>query len=198
MSQGESYRCPTTTLIDMAAAQLSIKMECSNCDTSIELQTSGNQNNVWMPQNSMDTDRQTVYSAMEMGVAREGMSVTCDIFNMPPPCHRKAWDNHVPALYEAHKKVISKQLQKARDKVHALHTSDDSDVAKIMVSYDGTWSKRGYTANFGVGFVIAVETGEVLDYGFESKLCKECDSAKKDLGEDSPEFHMQFRGHQDR
>ena len=29
-----------------------IKMECSNCDTSIELQTCGNQNNVCMPQNS--------------------------------------------------------------------------------------------------------------------------------------------------
>ena len=94
-----------------------------------------------MPQNSMDANRRMVYSAMEMGVGREGMSVMCDIFNMPPPCQHKAWDNYVAALYEAHKKVISEQLQKARDKVHALHTSDDSNVAEIAVS-DGTWSKR--------------------------------------------------------
>ena len=53
------------------------------------------------------------------------------------------------------------------------------------MSYDGTWSKRGYTANFGVGFVISVETGQVLDFDFELKLCSECTSAKKDIGEDS-------------
>ena len=70
----------------------------------------------------------------------------------------------------------------------SLHCSDETDVAEIAVSYDGTWSKRGYTANFGVGFVISVETGEVLDFDFESKLCSECASAKKDLGEDSAEY----------
>ena len=121
----------------------------------------------------------------------------CDIFNMPPPCHHKAWDNHVAALHKAHKKAVAEQLQQARAKVFSRHSCNESDVAEIAVSYDGTWSKRGYTANFGVGFVISVETGEVLDYGLESKLCMECATTKKDLGEDSSEFDMWFRGHQD-
>ena len=174
-----------------------INIECSKCEVKIELQTSGNKSQVWKPQNAMDTNRRMVYSSMEMGVGREGMSVLCDVFNMPPPCHHKAWDNHVAALYEAHKQAVAEQLQKARDKVFARHSSDETDVAEIAVSYDGTWSKRGYTANFGVGFVISVETGEVLDFDFESKLCKECKTTKRDLGEDSCEFDIWYGGHKD-
>jgi hypothetical protein len=71
-----------------------IIIECSKCDTKIELQTSGNKNQGWNPKNSIDINRRMVYSAMEMGVGRDGMSVMCDIFNMPPPCHPNAWKNH--------------------------------------------------------------------------------------------------------
>ena len=38
--------------------------------------------------------------------------------------------------------------------------------------YNGTWSKRGHTASYG--FIIPVETGQVLDYGFRSKICTSC------------------------
>jgi hypothetical protein len=73
-----------------------INVECSKCDVKIELQTSGNNSRVSKPQNAMDTNRRMVYSAMEMG--REAMSVMCNIFTMPPPCHHKAWDQHVAAF----------------------------------------------------------------------------------------------------
>ena len=56
------------------------------------------------------------------------------------------------------------------------------------------WSKRGYTANIGVGFAISVKTGEVLDFQFELKLCSECTSAKKDLGECSAEYAIWYVG----
>ena len=75
---------------------------------------------------------------MEMGVGRDGISVMCDIFNMPPPCHPKAWQNIVTALYNAHTKVVSEQFQNAREKVFSLHCDNESDVAEIAVSYDGT------------------------------------------------------------
>jgi hypothetical protein len=81
---------------------------------------------------------------------------------MPPPCHHKAWDQHVAALYVAHKKAVAEQLQKARNKVFSLHRSDETDVAEIAVSYDGTWSKRGYTANIGVGFVSVHQQRRIL------------------------------------
>jgi hypothetical protein len=92
----------------------------------------------------------------------------------------------------AHKKAVVEQLQNARNNVFSLHRSDETDVAEIVVSYDGMWSKRGYPANIGVGFVMSVKTGEVLD--FELKLCSECSSAKKDLGEDSAEYAIWYGG----
>lgn len=119
----------------------------------------------------------------------------CDIFNLPPPCNRSAWNNHINALFDAHKKAVSDNLQKARDKVKSLHEPNESGVVEIAVSQDGTWSKRGYTANFGVGIVISVDTGEVIDYDFESKLCMEFAITKQDLGEDSCEFSVWFSGH---
>ena len=33
----------------------------------------------------------------------------------------------------------------------------------VTVTYDGTWSKRGFTAQYGVGVVAAWDTGRVLD-----------------------------------
>ena len=138
-----------------------------------------------------------VYAASEIGVGREGMSTMCDIFNVPPPCNCSAWNNHVNALFEAHKKAVSDDLKRARDKVKSLHQPNESGMVEIAVSYDGTWSKRGYTANYRVGFVISVDTGEVVDYDFELKLCMECAITKQQLGEDSCEFSMWFSGHKD-
>ena len=71
-------------------------------------------------------------------------------------------------------------------------------MAEIGVSYNGTWSKRGYTANFEIGFVISVDTGEIFDHDFEPKLCMECLSAKRDLREDTNEFGIWFAGHNDK
>jgi hypothetical protein len=48
--------------------------------------------------------------------------------------------------------------------------------------YNGTWSKRGHTASYG--FIIPVETGQVLDYGFRSKICTSCNEQKADKDSD--------------
>ena len=49
----------------------------------------------------------------------------------------------------------------------------------IAVSFDGTWSKRGFMANYAVGIVISVHTGEVLDYVGLPKVCELCKAAEK-------------------
>ena len=47
-------------------------------------------------------------------------------------------------------------------------------------------------------FVISVDTGEVLDYDVESKLCMECTRRKKMYGEESDEYKAWFEGHKDK
>ena len=47
------------------------------------------------------------------------------------------------------------------------------------MSFDGTWSKRGFTANYEVEIVISADTGEVLNYVVFSKVCELCKAAEK-------------------
>ena len=75
--------------------------------------------------------------------------------NMPPPCNHSAWDKHMTALHKAHKEVVVEQLKAAREKVRTLYQGEE---VEIVVTYDGTWSKRRYTAHVGVDFVISVDT----------------------------------------
>ena len=42
------------------------------------------------------------------------------------------------ALCEARKKAVAEQLQKARNKVHSCHSSNETDAVEIAVSYDGS------------------------------------------------------------
>ncbi|KAL8589053.1 hypothetical protein ACOMHN_055066 [Nucella lapillus] len=75
----------------------------------------------------------------------------------------------------------------------ASSNSDDSDsdgdednhgaVIDGTVSFDGTWHKRGFTSNYGVGIVIDVMTGLVLDYEVLSKYCHACTLSEKTMTE---------------
>ena len=50
----------------------------------------------------------------------------------------------------------------------------EDNVMDVGVTFDGTWSKRGHTANFGVGIVISQDTGKVLDKVVLSKSHNHC------------------------
>ena len=52
--------------------------------------------------------------------------------------------------------------------------SSGDEVIDILVSCDGTWQKRGFSSLFGAVFVIAYETGKVVDYIALSKYCAGC------------------------
>ena len=70
------------------------------------------------------------------------------------------------------------------------------DVVEVAVSYDGTWHKRGNSSNHGVGVVIAMETGEVLDREVMSRICRECDF-RKDWDRDGDSYKEWWDGHEE-
>jgi hypothetical protein len=55
----------------------------------------------------------------------------------------------------------------------------ESSVFDIAVSFDGTWHKRGFTSHYGVGVVIEITTGLVIDYEVLSNYCHACQLAAK-------------------
>ena len=80
----------------------------------VHLQTSANQGGNWKAQNAVDINRLVVFSACEMGVGRDAITVICDILNMPLPCQTKAWHDHSQALCNAHKEAVDGKLARAR------------------------------------------------------------------------------------
>ena len=45
------------------------------------------------------------------------------------------------------------------------------DIIDIGVTFDGSWQKRGHSSHYGLGAVIELETGLVLDYEAYSLYC---------------------------
>lgn len=78
---------------------------------------------------------------------------------------------------------------------NAYGNVNDSEIVNISVSFDGTWLTRGHTSQIGVGCIIDLLTGYVVDYEVLLKRCTECEQAKASLMENSPEFDVWFQGH---
>ena len=63
------------------------------------------------------------------------------------------WYDHQEVLSKAHQEVVKEQLtlNKAEARKQAIEEhitdADGQPVTSIPVSFDGSWSKRGYTAN---------------------------------------------------
>ena len=66
----------------------------------------------------------------------------------------------------------------------------EADIFPASVSVDGTWQKRyGHSSLLGVVFVLAVETGEVLDLEVNLNICFECRS-KGNWNKDSQRYKV--------
>ena len=50
----------------------------------------------------------------------------------------------------------------------------EDDIIDISVSFNGSWQKRGHTSLYGVGTVIDLETGLILDYQAYSQYRHVC------------------------
>ncbi len=161
--------------------------ECSKCGLRTFFRTGYGDPSKADTRQSTDVNRRLFYAACETGISREGLATLCEIMNMPPPPAHA--DPHYDAILSAHKRVIDRLCMEARAKVRELKlkemglpTNDDETFVDAGIHFDGTWSKRGFTAIHGIGFIISVDTGEVLDYYICSKYCSKCkyDEGKQD------------------
>ncbi|XP_033099990.1 uncharacterized protein LOC117103530 [Anneissia japonica] len=149
--------------------------KCKTCGKSSEFETSTLRTTKLG--RSFEVNRRAAYAMSELGLGREAMVTICSIFNMPPPPNPKSWADHVTAIHSALHEEVTEELRNAgsrlREKMIAdqhITDSDQDDPVDVMVTFDGTWQKRGHSSNFGVGVAISVDTGEILDV----EICSEC------------------------
>lgn len=91
---------------------------------------------------------------------------------------KKTFSKCLNSLSEDGKDIKREMLELSRNIVRQRHedidpTLKEQSIINISVSYDGTWHKRGHTSIYGLGIVIDVLTGLVIDYEVLSKYCPE-------------------------
>lgn len=102
-------------------------------------------------------------------------------------------------------------MHRAREQIRQAYAEVDADVARLLmededavinisVSFDGTWHKRGFTSNYGIGVCIDVLTGLVIDFEVLSSYCHACalkNSAKREGKITGQEFESWREAHTD-
>ena len=58
---------------------------------------------------------------------------------------------------------------------------EDDGTPWMDVSFDGTWMKRGFTSHYGIGTVIDIFTGYVVDFELLCTYCHICEMSKEKL-----------------
>ena len=151
--------------------------ECTACKHRVDKDTL---KNVEGKARSFDVNRRTNFAMSELGLGREALATICEILNMPSPVSDSAYQKHNKSVNLATRKVLEEKLSDASHRLRkCLDNEDETEILDIAVSFDGTWSKRGFTANYGVGIVISADTGEVFDFVVLLKVSELCKAAEK-------------------
>ena len=136
--------------------------------------------------------RSAVSAAMDAGVGYAGLDKFCRFLDMPV-LHPKTFNTHVKAVAAARVAVTDTVMAGAARTVREVHAllrpaGDDNAILDLTVSFDGTWMRRGHKSLYGVGFVVEVVTGLVIDYHVMSLYCQSCAIAAAHYGDNDEEF----------
>lgn len=180
------HRCKDAKLTLVESSMLGLysvlSFKCSRCGRCSSMPTScPNEESSHPNHQGVDVNRRVVFAALETGIGRETLATICELLELPVPVVANAHVEHEKVILNAQLEVVEEHLKKAREEARVimltnagLDPNDPSNIADLAVSFDGTWSKRGYTANNGIGFAISADTGKVLDYAVHSKYCHQC------------------------
>ncbi|XP_077532598.1 uncharacterized protein LOC144144973 [Haemaphysalis longicornis] len=95
--------------------------------------------------------------------------------------HTKTWQGYVkeklaPAATRAADNVMAESAHSVRKLYDDLQLDNPGN---ICVTYDGSWMTRGHSSHIGVGVVIELFTGLVLDFVVLSNFCAGCERGPK-------------------
>lgn len=119
-------------------------------------------------------NRQIVFANKCIGGTRAGLDTFCFLLNLPSPISNKPYAKHVRAILDTAIHQAKESMARACQEIRYHYNVQGDDIADILISCDGTWQRRGFSSLYGAVFVIAFETGKVLDYTVLSRHCAGC------------------------
>ena len=109
-----------------------------------------------------------------VGGSHSSLDLFCTMMDLPLPVSPSVYCEHAKVVCHACTQQAGASMKQASNEVRQHYDAEYSNAIEILVSCDGTWQKRGFTSLYGAVFVIAHETGKVLDYRVMSKECAGC------------------------
>lgn len=160
--------------------QFKAQLVCSSCKEIINESYSSPQQNDIVDINLRMTSAFLDSGAGYTGIQKLGMDLNMNVMS------DATFTKYVNIVHEKHEKLRKKTRDATLEAVRRAHVQLNPALAKVKilnvaVSYDGSWHTRVHSSNVGIGVVIDVLTGLVLDYVVLSKYCTWCSLAEKSL-----------------
>lgn len=186
-----------------------VEVQCKNCEESgleCTLSSSFTSNRIknkganGQDVTGFDINYRISMAFLQIGKGYNGIELFSMIMNVRP-FSKSTFFSYQKSINQATNEKIKEIMETARSKVRNEHLAQNLEILEteemidLTVSYDGSWMTRGHSSLLGVGCVIDVRTGYVIDFEIMSKYCHECVLTKIDLGEDSLEFDIWMEGH---
>lgn len=187
------------TYSNISSFVVEIKIQCKECDQSHGFVTSKSITDQSTKRNFSDINRRIVKTFSSLGKGHMAMETFCMGLNMPCMSH-SIYDSHVVKVTNQVNLYTQESLKRARIEVIKAYSEiegslDHEGPMNIAVSYDGSWQKRGFTSKYGIGCIIEVITGLVVDYEVLSKYCRVCERKRTEINEESDEFEEWYLTH---
>ncbi|GBN26354.1 hypothetical protein AVEN_233389-1 [Araneus ventricosus] len=146
-----------------------------------------------------DVNNKFVKAFLSIGKGHAALETFSMILGIPAMDSR-TFSNFLSDLVIKNKDFKKQVLDLSRDAVRGKYIDCNSslkngEVIDVCVSYDGTWQKRGHTSLHGIGIVIDILTGLIIDFDVFIKYCQDCLNSEGMLGKNTPEFRIWHDSH---
>lgn len=172
----------TVMLIEVSRHGLSstLAFHCSNkkCDDQNAFPTSALISVGNLTIHSMN--RRAVLVMRSIGRDRADLQSFCGVMDLPPPVHYSTYNKIDETLEKAACTVQDQSMQRAAEREYAqAEPIENDEVHDMDVSSDGSWMTPGHSSKVGIVTTIGCKTGQVVDAGTRSTVCKSCQVWKK-------------------
>ncbi|KAK8372125.1 hypothetical protein O3P69_011014 [Scylla paramamosain] len=178
-----------------------ISVDCQECGTNYchapptTFKLAGGEENQYT-----EVNLQQVYHSLVTGEGRAGLESRSAFLGTGRELTPASYVRHCHFLYNKMESHYNKGMEIIYESVKEFYTSrkmaepDEDGILDVEVSYDGTWMTRGHKSHIGIGFVLDVYTGIVLDFEVICNYCIACEKRRMKPSNKSHKCHKNFDG----
>ena len=164
------------SIIGIAGLHSVLMAHCETCKQTVASTATSEKT---VPDLGATANIRAVASARNCGMGYQQLTQFTAGLDIPQVMHQRTYQRIASGLRESavacQEECYSKAVSSVRKYYCAMDKSlDPNGNIPIIVSYDGTWHRRGHSSHHGVGVVIELHTGLVIDTYVVSNYCAKC------------------------